>query len=688
MVSLRPPTFSLAKTNSAVAPPKNNPAPKKGTKEGAPWVPRPGGGPARAGPSTTANFDPYGQGSAAPKRKSSANTAGSPPSNRRQKGGASRLTAALEELALFKEDSTRPICSKDKPVTVKNRANKSVIILRPVNNTWSDGDTEKNKMIDNVMVNFDLSCQTPQLRIGMDGYTLELHAHNFLLNEVDPTTVVQDRIFKNCDFNGKRFDQSLDGIKNGFANELNIPDLTDNHAMGLLAFGGADSKPIGNRTDKHAGSFYAINFTVKGRVSPPRVTPNYPAGKVQDETKALKFQRLFKKGNINFTLVRRYGNFSYEVDAYWKHRLRVFAQQGLWPIYNGYIGPKFKAWYKNPTKFLPHEPWMAEGPAKKDEIQRYAAYEARSNFGSMAEWEIVLSAAVVHEVETMAKLNKRYYDWGRDREAFVKHDLPPINIDKRTRFLVRPGLPTTAKAPSSEIKINEEETGDGEKPEELGDEVKGEGPAEKVKVETDVKVINDSDDDEYSWENDALNPANISCQVICESFERYQRNALATDMMEDAKSTSYASIVKDDYTHRPMDKPAYIMNADVKHEAVSENVARKTFVTQNVIEMVYTARVLETENNHHFVIAFTMPKDKRMVLHEGGTVKVQLKVADKFPSQRRQLKAIGMIAEKRPKDDIYGQILQRVILGEGMTDLKGGCFGAFINHDWRKGVWK
>ncbi|KAJ8061206.1 hypothetical protein OCU04_010279 [Sclerotinia nivalis] len=591
-----------------MVPPRNNPAPKKGTKEGNPWVPRVNGGSVRAWPSTRPTYDP--------------NRSGGRTGSKR-KNIPSSSSGALEELLLFKEDSTRPISGKDEPIRndamLSNRVRKAMVVIRAVKMTNKSDITKENvspMVFDNLYTSFDLSSQVPQLKIHIDTHTVTLHVHNFFQAKVDSAApVVEDPIFKCLNLGSDNpYNWSIHGVQSVFANDFNTPGLTADHALRLYVFGGGvlNEKAGGKVNEKVGGSFSVLNFIVKGRISPPRLHQDRVTNERNSEARALEFQKTLNEG-------------------------RIYMQQGLWSIFNDHVsktlGQRFEVWYTDPTKFLPREPWMAEDLTKKNEIQRYAAHEARNNFGSMAEWEIVLSAAVIHEVKTIAKLNKRYYDWGRDCEAFVKYvyvgddnyyvqlcfdipshedmPFPPNDIDKRTRFLVRPGLPTTAEVPDSEMKINEEKTGDLEKPEELGDEVKGEGAAEKVKVETDVKDIGYSNDDEYSWGNDALNPANISRQVICENFERYQRNALATDMMEDTKLTSNTSVVKCDYTHRSAYKPAHIMNADVKNEAVSENVSRRAFVTQNFIEMVYKARVLETENNRHFVIAFIMPKDKR-----------------------------------------------------------------------------
>ncbi|TGO46891.1 hypothetical protein BOTNAR_0558g00020 [Botryotinia narcissicola] len=451
-----------------------------------------------------------------------------PPKNNQapKKGskGTSSSSRVSEDLILFKEDSTRPV----------------MVVIHSIESTDSIEESTTPILFDKLSANFDLSSQVPKLIIHMDEYAISFHVHNFTLANADSTVQTPDDcIFKHLTFGGNNpANWSIAGIQSAFVDVLDTPGLTFDQAVELYKFGRGvlNEKSDDNVNEKARAGFFALNFIIKGRISPPRLcdgcVPNNDS-----EVRDLKFQRTLKKGNFLFTLVRNFGNFSDDLDAYWKHRVAACSQQGLWPIFNGHVTEipcrRFKDWYTNPTKFLPHEPWMAEAPAERSEngIQRYVAHNARNNFGSMTGWEIVFSAAVIHDVAASIKLNEQYYNWDRTYEA---------------------------------IKEGE--------------------------------------------------------QAIYGSSEG--------------------------------------------------KVAVQDVFIDGINSIEWTAQVLVAEKNKQFVISFIMPHGKRRKFHVGSKVDVQLKVLNRHLAITRQLKAIGMIAENNAKDDTYGRILQRFIIGEGMTDVK------------------
>ncbi|KAF7950740.1 uncharacterized protein EAE97_002292 [Botrytis byssoidea] len=592
-----------------MVPPKNNQAPKKGNEEES-WRIRT---PASAGPNV---------GSA------------KKPNVRKGSKGTSSSSRVSEDLILFKEDSTRPVSGRDRPsgpyFSQRNRSKKVIVVIHPIESTDSIEESTTPILFDKLSANFDLSSQVPKLIIHMDEYAISFHVHNFTLASADSTVQTPDDcLFKHLTFGGKNpANWSIADIQSAFADVLDTPGLTFDQAVELYKFGRGvlNEKSDDNVNEKAGAGFFALNFILKGRISPRRLrdgcTPNNDS-----EVRALKLQITLKKSNFVFTLVRNFGNFSDDLDAYWKHRVAVCSQQGLWLIFNGHVtetlGRRFKDWYTNPTKFLPHEPWMAEIPAERSEngIQRYVTHNARNNFGSMTEWEIVFSTAVIHDVAASIKLNEQYYHWDRTYEAIVRYvkndyvqlgfdipsdgELPFPSITGGTRFLVRYGRCVTAEDSIADL----------------------ENHKDKIEADETSKV---EDDEASSGTTDITNSQEI----------------IETNVPEQNKGEQ------------------------VIYGSSEGKVAVQDVVIDGINSIEWTAQVLVAEKNKQFVISFIMPHGKQRKFHVGSKVDVQLKVLNNHLAMTRQLKAIGMIAENKAKDDTYGRILQRFILGEGMADVK------------------
>ncbi|KAK8901425.1 hypothetical protein QC760_009869 [Botrytis cinerea] len=501
--------------------------------------------------------------------------------SKKKKSDAARMNKAFLELSLCKDDVIRPVNGIDKPsgseIRAKNRSKGAMVVLKPVKDSF-DG-TDEIKMLDYL------------------ASSLELASQNVVVHPIE------DRIFKLCNLGERYAALNVDAILSMFANNLDTPELAVKQAEELLTFAG-DPQAKGDDAAKQKGGFRALNFTVKVRISPPKINPD---ARSFNDPRALEFQRMLRKGQFNFTLIRRFGNFLEEIVAYWTHRVAET------------LGRRFNDWYTSPTKCLPHEPWMAEASAEKDEIQRYVTHDARNNFGSMEEREIVLSAAVIHDIVASVKFNEQYYNWDRTYEAivrYVKRDhvqlefdirggLTFLSISRGTRFLVRCGRFTIAEEPNAELESDEDKIENGIVPEEEeNDATTGATNITSSQENLDTKVIDKNEGEQAIYDS---NEDEVSAQEV-------------------------------------------------------------VIVGLNNIE--WTAQVLLAKENRQFVISFNMPKGKKRKFHVGRKVDVQLKVLSNHLNTIRQLKAIGMVAEDKAKDDAYGRILQRVILGEGMADVR------------------
>ncbi|TEY48992.1 hypothetical protein BOTCAL_0288g00220 [Botryotinia calthae] len=475
-----------------MVPPKNNQAPKKSSKEGKPWAPRPNGDYAPSGPSVGPKHDPK------------------VPASSKKKG-----------------DDT------------------------------SFAGTGEIKILDHLASSFELASQVPGLKLEVDGYVIVLNVHNFLLKNVEAVfPPIEDCIFKECILGGGEATLSVDGILSAFANELDTSGLTVKQAENLLKFAGGDPQAKGDDAVNQKGGFCALNFTLKGRISPPRINL---APKSCKDTRALEIQRMLKKGQFNFTLGRSLFTTGIVADPQWP--------------YKGDFRPTIQ------------------------------------------------SAAVIHDIAASVKFNEKYYNWDRTYEAivsYVKKDYVQLEFDISSRggltfpsinggtlFLVRYGQFITAEDSNTEIEHDKDKIEKGKVPEE-----------EENEATTGATNINSSQE-------------NIDTNVI-----------------DKGKG----------------EQGIYVSSED--------EVAVRDVAIDRVNNIEWTAQVLVAKENIQFVTSFIIPKGKKRKFHVGSKVNVQLKVLSNHLNTVRQLKAIGMIAEDKAKDDTYGRILQRFILGEGMADVR------------------
>jgi hypothetical protein len=119
--------------------------------------------------------------------------------------------------------------------------------------------------------------------------------------------------------------------------------------------------------------------------------------------------------NPRVTIVRKSQGLMHELDACYMHRVRVISDKGLMPFFTDLVdatlGERFKEYIADPDKKVEHMPWMqlpsdANSPARK----RYAAHMAKNCFSHLAEWETVLSVAMVHETAFENECIEKYFN--------------------------------------------------------------------------------------------------------------------------------------------------------------------------------------------------------------------------------------------------------------------------------------
>ncbi|TGO83040.1 hypothetical protein BPOR_0713g00020 [Botrytis porri] len=544
-----------------MVPLKNNYAPKKGNKEGLSWRIR---NPTIAGPNVE----------------------------------STRNSNSLEELILFKEDATRPVSGKDKPsgpyIRQNNRAKKVMVVIHPMKSTASIKESTAPILFDKLSTFFDFSSQ--------------FHVHNFALANVDSTVqTADDCIFKHLIFGvDNPANWSIASIRSEFAGVFDTPDLTFDQAVELYKFGRGllDEKADDNVNGKARVGFFALNFTKKGRVSPPRLCDSCVTNK-ESEVRALKFQRILKKGNFVFNwsatseTVAMSWMLTGNTESQFVHNKGYgrfsMATQRRTQANDSRIGIRMQR-----NSFPMNLRWL-----------RLPVKRTRTGF---KEWEIVLSAAVIHDVAASVKLNEQYYNWDRTYEAIVRTIMFNLNLISQ----VVENCPSLRLMGELDFSLN------------MGAE------------DSNVELENDENKVEHGRTAEQVETeAYPGATNITSSQENIETNVI--DKSEDDQSIC---------------------------EFSEDKAATQDVVIDGINNIEWTAHILVAKINRQFVISFVMHVGKKRKFHPGSKVNVQLKVLNNRLATTRQLKAIGMIAENKAKDDIYGRILQRFILGEGMADIK------------------
>ncbi|CAD6446556.1 6673daf5-29dc-474a-aa64-82e0f807b877 [Sclerotinia trifoliorum] len=162
--------------------------------------------------------------------------------------------------------------------------------------------------------------------------------------------------------------------------------------------------------------------------------------------------------------------------------------------------------------------------------------------------------------------------------------------------------------------------------------------------------------------SDADYDALLSGPIIFGRNQALQPLSWADEVIEAFNAGPDPSKVVGGHTHRPgtvdvtEEEDNLEEEVNPEEEANSEQEANsEAALPQEDNDMQWTARFISIKSPSSFVIAFTMGKGQQKKFHVGGTANVELKVKDNL---------------NKANNDTYGKILERVILGEGMTDVK------------------
>ncbi|CZR63032.1 uncharacterized protein PAC_12929 [Phialocephala subalpina] len=154
-------------------------------------------------------------------------------------------------------------------------------------------------------------------------------------------------------------------------------------------------------------------------------------------------------GNCAVTLVRKIQDHKPVIHDYWKDLLKKAIEKGVWHYYEEEIGKAigslFSAWQQEPTTHIKHQIWMRMTDLKndKEKIDKYASHVLKKSFGSMREFEIVQTVALLYENMYEEALNNKFFHDNVQHDATIiskngKHLTASIKVTQRPDYTMPP----------------------------------------------------------------------------------------------------------------------------------------------------------------------------------------------------------------------------------------------------------
>jgi hypothetical protein len=241
-------------------------------------------------------------------------------------------------------------------------------------------------------VRMDLDSQAPGLSLSNGDIEIRIAVPNI---RAQNSGDLGDNVFNESSVNGSLLNVS--NIGKIFVEALQTPGLSEEQAKKLTDFG---ASPVPEEV-----GIKCFQFILRGKMHAKFRTSSLK--KEDRERQLADVQDILRALNSNavFTLVRRGTSARKELDAYWKNLVRVCLDKKICPFFNEevdkVVGYAFKKFLDDPERKLSHQPWMMKpsGPTGVAEFKTYASHAARRNFDEGRHWEIILSAALMHEIE-------------------------------------------------------------------------------------------------------------------------------------------------------------------------------------------------------------------------------------------------------------------------------------------------
>ena len=259
-------------------------------------------------------------------------------------------------------------------------------------------------------VRMDLDSQAPGIFLSKGDIEIRIAVPNIRAKDFGE---LGDNVFNESSIDGSSL--NVRNAQKIFAEALQTPSLSDEEAKKLMDFG---ASPVPGEV-----GINCLQFILQGKMHVRVTKANLK--KVDREKRHANIQDIIKAMNSNAvcTLVRK------ELDAYWKHRVRICVDKKICPFFGEEVGEEvdnavgyaFKKFLDGPNRKLSHQSWMLKprDPTSVAELKTYASHAARRKFDEGRHWEIILSAALIHEIEYENICLSKYFMFGIDHEAKV-----------------------------------------------------------------------------------------------------------------------------------------------------------------------------------------------------------------------------------------------------------------------------
>lgn len=250
---------------------------------------------------------------------------------------------------------------------------------------------------------FDMDSQRPALKLTKDNWEVRITHANFQPPQAGTFSEIKN-------WRGAELvEAELQNIAQFFADVGAM--LIEDNTRDIIAFGT-------NRQRPDLSGLKSVTFRVVGNLQSKWIGEE----NVREEMSApvRELLALFSGNQMSFTFLRCSLVIIEELDDYWLRIVEQVVAFGVWPFYApellNHVGHQFQRWLDNPKRPLSIPPWMIN-PTSKDE--QYVSFPARTQFSSIAEWEISLGSSIIHDQAFQTKCIEKYFSGEVQHEGLV-----------------------------------------------------------------------------------------------------------------------------------------------------------------------------------------------------------------------------------------------------------------------------
>ena len=269
-----------------------------------------------------------------------------------------------------------------KAIAQWSKAKDIILAIHPVGST--------DVAIQNFSFKWIMEAHRPEIRLRRNGYELRVRCNN-LVNEEVNRLATPAGAFRQEDF---RYDTDVTTIQKAFQGNHKVLGLTAPQATEILDFSAL-------------GGIHAISGVncLTFRTTPKdKLFFNDKLTTANADSNFEDFVKVLNERPCILSVIRKRPDVNDSLDRYMMKNFQACVNKGVWHLFNGVIGKEegklFEAWERDPTKELPDQVWMKhkmKNFKKLNVASKYASYVTRKCVGSIREYEIQQSVAVIAE---------------------------------------------------------------------------------------------------------------------------------------------------------------------------------------------------------------------------------------------------------------------------------------------------